>query len=418
VTVAEKIIAAHVGRPNVAPGETLLVPCDLAVGSEIIFPQILITLNELGWNKSVLSDKIAVVNGHLVPTREAAAGTLVAALDRFATQHFIQRYYQAGRSGDCQSLLAEQGVIKPGQLVVGSDQHFTTYGAVGALATGVGGIDLASIWTTGKTWLTVPLSARVILHGKLLPHVKSKDLALNLLALLGTESVRDCSIEFSGDGLKHLTMPDRFTICNLMIETGAQFSWMPVDDTTRTYLARIDDSLYDAITPDPDACYSAEYHVEMNLVPPMIAKPWRPTEAIPVDEAGVITVNQVIIGSCTNGRIEDFRMVAAMLKNREIHEGVRLGLYPSSHQAVRDMVDDELALFFTRRGASISPPSCQPCLGSGPSLLGEGEVGLYTTNRNYRGRHGPESAKVYLCGPLVATASAITGVITNPREFI
>jgi len=418
VTVAEKIIAAHCGKARVEAGETLFVRCDLAMGSEIIFPQILNTLNELGWSGKIERDCIAVVNGHLVSTREAAAGTLVAALDRFATEYKIERYYQAGRSGDCQSLLADQGVIRPGELVVGSDQHFTTYGALGALATGVGGVDLATIWTTGKTWLTVPPSVKIIVNGRLKEHVLPKDFALHLLNILGTQLVREHSLEFSGDALKTLTMADRFMICNLCVETGAKFAWMPVDRVTKEYLATASPKKYSPVEPDREANYTAEYVIDLADVKPMVALPYLPTQGVPAETLSDVKVHQVLIGSCTNGRIEDFRLVAALLEHHEVQREMRLGLYPSSHQAVRDIVDEDLALLFTKRGALISPPSCQPCLGSGPSLLSEDEVGLYTTNRNYRGRHGPMSAKVYLTSPLVATASAITGVITDPRELL
>lgn len=417
MTVAEKIIAAHSGRARVEAGETLFVRCDLAMGSEIIFPQILNTLNELGWSGKMERDCVAIVNGHLVSTREAAAGTLVAALDRFAVEYKVERYYQAGRFGDCQSLLADQGIIGPGDLVVGSDQHFTTYGALGALATGVGGVDLATIWTTGRTWLTVPRSVKIIVNGRLNSNVTPKDFALYLLSVLGLQSVRECALEFSGDALESFSMADRFMICNLAVETGAKFAWIPVDKITRAYLEHIPRRKYSEVTPDIDTEYAAEFEFDLAEIKPMVALPYLPTQAVPAETLNDIHVHQVLIGSCTNGKIEDFRMVASLLKKHDLFHEMRLGLYPASHQAVRDIVDEDLALLFTKRGATISPPSCQPCLGSGPSLLSEDEVGLYTTNRNYRGRHGPASAKVYLTSPLVATASAITGVITDPREF-
>lgn len=419
MTISEKIIAAHAGRKRVEAGETLFVRCDLAMGSEIIFPQVLDSLAELGWNDRIVRDRIALVNGHLVATREAAAGTLVAALDRFAAQHKIVHYFQAGRSGDCQTLLADHGMVGPGDFIVGSDQHFTTYGAVGALATGVGGVDLAVIWTTGATWLTVPPTARITLLGRLRPGVTPKDLALYLLNRLGTESVREMALEIGGDGLEALSMPDRFMICNLAVETGAKFTWMPVDETVRRYLLAAGYSRAPGDPrSDPETEYATELTLDLGEVVPMVAAPYLPTAGIPASALSEVNVDQVLIGSCTNGRIEDFRLVGGLLEKRDIFPGMRLGLYPASHQAVRDIVDEGLAMLFTRRGASISPPSCQPCLGSGPSLLGEGEVGLYTTNRNYRGRHGPPSARVFLAGPLVAAASAITGVITDPREFL
>jgi 3-isopropylmalate/(R)-2-methylmalate dehydratase large subunit len=419
VTVVEKIIAAHCGRKRVKAGETLFVACDLAMGSEIIFPQVLNTLNELGWNGNIERDRIALVNGHLVPTREAAAGTLVAALDRFAAQYKIPHYFQAGRSGDCQTLLADNGMVRPGNLLVGSDQHFTTYGAIGTLATGVGGIDLAAIWTTGRMWLTVPPTIKIVVNGRLKPGVLPKDFALTLLGRLGLESAHEKALEFSGEGLASFTMPDRFMICNLAVESGARFAFMPVDNTVSKYLhLKLPLENADMLKSDPDAEFVAEHSFDLGEIVPMVAAPYNPTAGVAVTEIGELHVDQVVIGSCTNGRIEDFRKVAALLQKHELYPGLRLGLYPASHQAVRDIIDEDLALLFTRRGATISPPSCQPCLGSGPSLLGEHEVGVYTTNRNYRGRHGALTAQVYLSGPLVAAASAITGVLTDPRELL
>ncbi len=419
MTITEKIIARHCDRKAVSPGETIFVRCDIAMGSEIIFPQVNNLISDLGWKDHILQDRVALINGHLVSTKEAAAGTLVAMMDKFASQMKIERYYQAGKSGDCQSLLGSQGLIGPGELGVGSDQHFTTYGALGALATGVGGVDLAMIWTTGETWLTVPGSARITLTGRLKPGVISKDLAFHILGTLGAEKVHGMALEFIGDGLEQLSIHDRFMLCNLTVETGARFAIMPVDNITREYLlsTKYQKDVQPVIA-DPDAEYAMEFTFDLGEVVPMVATPYMPTSVMRVDELQEISVDQVVIGSCTSGRIEDFRMIAKLLENHELSHRVRLGLFPSSHQTVRDIVDEGLALFFTRKGASISPPSCQPCLGSGPSLLGENEIGIYTTNRNYRGRHGPASAKVFLAGPLVAIASAITGVITDPRELL
>ncbi len=389
------------------------------MGSEIVFPQVNNLIADLGWKDRIQQDRIALINGHLVSTREAAAETLVAIMDRFAAQMKINSYYQAGKSGDCQSLLGSQRMVGPGDLVVGSDQHFTTYGALGALATGVGGVDLAMIWTTGETWISVPQSVQIHLTGRFKPAVIAKDLAFHILGALGPDTVHGMSIEFIGDGLKQLSMQDRFMICNLVVETGAKFVLMPVDEIARQYLKSIEfPREVNPVKADPDAEYALEFAFDLGSIVPMVAAPYMPTSAMTVESLQEIPIDQVVIGSCTSGRIEDFRMVANLFEKHEISHQVRTGLYPSSHQTVREIVDEGLALLFTRRGASISPPSCQPCLGSGPALLGENEIGIYTTNRNYRGRHGPSSAKVFLAGPLVAAASAITGVITDPREFL
>lgn len=419
MTIVEKIIARHSQRKSVNAGETLFVNCDLAMGSEIIFNHINELIAELGAKSRILHDRIALINGHLVSTREAAAGTLVAQMDRFAQQMNIVRYYQAGKSGDCQSLLGVHGLIGPGDFVVGSDQHFTTYGALGAFAAGVGGVDLAMIWTTGETWITVPRSVRIHLSGRLKPAVTAKDLALHILGVLGADKVQGMALEFSGDALEQLGIYDRFMLCNMISETGAMSAVMPVDNISREFL---NSSHYageiSATEADPDAEYEQDFEFDLGNIVPMVATPYMPTLTVSIESLPEIPVDQVVIGSCTSGRIEDFRLVAKLLEKYDIANGVRTGLYPASHQAVRDLVEEDLALFFTRKGASISPPSCQPCLGAGPSLLGENETGVYTTNRNYRGRHGPASSRVFLAGPLAAAASAIAGVITDPREFL
>jgi 3-isopropylmalate/(R)-2-methylmalate dehydratase large subunit len=419
MTFTEKVIAAYAGRKFVAPRETHFVRSELAMGSEIIFPQIAESLAGLKWNGRIDREKIALINGHLVSTREAAAGTLVAALDKFAGQHQIEQYFQAGRSGDCQSLLADQGLIRPGSLVVGSDQHFTAYGALGALATGVGSVDLASAWTTGYIWMTVPQSVKINLTGELRHAVTPKDLALHMLSHFGTTTLRETAVEFYGDGLERLSMSDRYMLCNMMVETGVQFAVMPVDQITREFYASLQIDLPDRIiAADSDAAYNGEFTFDLGEVLPMVALPYLPTEGVPVEKMTEIEVHQVIIGSCTNGRIEDFRLAAEILNKHEVFPGLKLGMYPSTNLTVRQLVDEGLAMLFTRRGAMISPPSCQACLGAGSSVLGENEVGVYTINRNYKGRHGPASAKVFLSGPLVAAASAVAGVITDPREFL
>lgn len=418
MTAVEKIIAAHCRKKEVYPGDTLFVKPDLAVGSEIIFPQVLRYLRDLGCDNQVNPEQIALINGHLIPTKDAAAGTLVQLLDKFAVENEITNYFQAGRSGPCQTLLAVHGLVTPGKFVVGSDQHMTTYGALGALATGVGGVDLAAVWTTGETWFKVPETAHIRLSGRLAGMVTPKDLTLHILALLGPSGCSDLAVEIDGPALAELDMNARFTLANMMAESGAKFVYLPCDEVVMQYLHRNGQgSSVTHTTSDPGTDYTWQKEIDLAEVVPMVASPYLPTNGIPARDAGEIVVHQVIIGGCTNGEIEDFRMVAELLENRNISEDVKFNLYPATHQVIRDMLDEGLGLFFTGKNASISPPSCQPCLGSGSSMIGENEVGLYTTNRNYRGRHGSLSAKVYLSGPLVAAASAITGIITDPRDL-
>lgn len=418
MTYCEAIIAHRLQLNRVTPGETYFIPCDLAIGSELIFPHILNNLRALGDHLSSDTPHIALINGHLVPTREAAAGTLVTMMDRFAKSHPSARYFQAGRSGSCQFLLAERGLVKPGDIVVGSDLRTTSYGAIGALAMGVGGADLAGAWVTGKIWLTVPISVRIQLVGTLPPYCTIKDLAFWIFTQLKDYILEGRAVEFCGPGVHNLSIYQRLVLCNLMAETGARFVYFPPDEVTFQFLTTInpDISLLDLPSPDRDG-YQGEYTIYLDEIVPMVALPYDPTQCIPARDVKTVKVDAVVIGSCTNGDIEDFRQVARILEHNEIATGVRLGLFPSTYQTIRQIIEEDLELLFTAKGASLAPPSCQPCLGSGPSLIGPQEVGVYTTNRNYRGRHGPPSARIYLSGHLVAIASAITGYITDPRDL-
>ncbi|MBM3329488.1 MAG: 3-isopropylmalate dehydratase large subunit [Calditrichaeota bacterium] len=418
MSAVRHILVCHSGRKSVEPGETLLFRHDLAVGSEIIFPHILAYLRELGGSERIDPGRLALVNGHLVPTKEAAAGTLVAAMDRFAREQKVGHYFQAGRSGGCQTLLAAQGLIQPGDLVIGSDLHFTTYGALGAVATAVGGVDLATAWVTGSVWLRVPEAVRVVLTGRLPAYCTVKDLALTILTGIGPDAAQGRAIEFDGDGLDSLDVEDRFVIANLAAETGAFTVWIPPDRQTTAYLSAFGlPSNLPELPPPTEREYAVDYGFDLGSIEPMAALPHFPCHAVRVRSLPEVRVNQVIIGSCTGGRFEDFLPVVRLLESYTIAPSMRLGLYPATHGAIRRIVEEELALFFTRHGASIAPPSCQPCLGSGPSLIGEGEVGVYTTNRNYRGRHGPPDAQIYLAGSLVAAATAIAGVLIDPRDL-
>ncbi len=417
MTIAEKIIANCSGRQAVEPGETLFVRYNLAIGTEIVFPQVLKLMNELNLNSLNHPDRMAIVNGHLTQAKEAAVGTLVQLLDDFALKHKVPNYFQAGSAGNCQTLLADKGLIKQGDLVIGSDIHTTTYGALGALATGIGGIDLAVAWMTGEVWLTVPSSIKLTLSGKLQDYATVKDLSLFVISKLGMDGATRKSVEIVGPGLRGINMDQRFILCNMIAESGAEFVWAEPDDVTGKLLSDAGLDTATGIAHDPNGSYSSEIEIDLSDVEPMVALPFSPVNCIPAREVGDVDVNQVIIGSCTGGSMEDIVVASKLLRGYKLPNSMRLLIFPSCHQVIREMLSEELVILLTEKGARIASPSCVSCIGSGPTLLEANQVGVYTTNRNYQGRYGPETAKVYLSGPLVAAASAITGKITDPRDL-
>lgn len=417
MTIAEKIIANCSGRHAVEPGETLFVRHNLAIGTEIVFPHVLKLMKELNLDILHHADRMAIVNGHLTSAKEAAVGTLVNLLDEFAQKQKVENYFHAGSAGNCQTLLAGKGLINQGDLVIGSDIHTTTYGALGALATGIGGIDLATAWMTGEVWLTVPSSIKLTLTGQLPEYATVKDLAIHITSQLGMETASRKSVEIVGVGLKGLSMDERFILCNMIAECGAKFVWVEPDEVTQQLLGDAGLDTTAAVERDSDGTYVAEMEIDLNDIVPMVALPFSPLNGIPARDVGDVEVNQVIIGSCTGGSMEDIHAASILLKKHKIPISMRLLIFPSCHQVVRDMLEEELVILLTQLGARISPPSCVPCIGRGPTLLEADQVGVYTTNRNYLGRYGPETAQVYLSGPLVAAASAITGKITDPRDL-
>jgi 3-isopropylmalate/(R)-2-methylmalate dehydratase large subunit len=418
MTIAEKILAAHAGVPAVQPGELHFARLDLVMGTDITTALSAEVFAQMGAQRVFDPDKIALVNDHFVPAKDIAAATMAQTMRRFAERYGIRHYFELGRSGICHTLIPDEGLVAPGDLVVGADSHTCTYGAVGAFATGIGSTDMAASWALGETWFRVPETIRVIYRGRLAEWVGGKDLILRLVADLGEEGARYMALEFAGDTIETLPMAGRFTVCNMTIEAGAKTGIIPADEVTREYLqgrgAR--NGVY--YRPDADARYVRSLEYDVSSLEPLVACPYSPVNVKPVSQVEPLPVDQVVLGSCTNGRVEDFRVAAAILKSRSVHRKLRLIAIPGSQAVYRQLLEEGIAAVLAEAGATISPPTCGPCIGGHMGVLGPGERGLFTTNRNFKGRNGHPTSEVYLSGPAVAAATAVTGKITDPRTLM
>jgi len=417
MTITEKIFAAHSGRDSVKPSELVFAKVDLVMGTDVTVPLSVEVFNRMGAKKVFDPKKIALVNDHFVPAKDVKAAGLSKIMREFARKQKIENYFEVGRSGICHALLPEKGLVLPGDLVVGADSHTCTYGALGAFATGVGSTDMATSWALGENWFRVPPSIKIIYKGKLPQMVGGKDLILYTIGQLGVDGAVYCSLEFTGEVIKELPLSDRFTICNMAIEAGAKAGIMETDEKVIDYVTERTRREFTIYESDEDASYLKTYAFDVSNLEPQVALPYLPSNVKPISEVEPIKIDQVVIGSCTNGRIEDFRNAAQILKGKKVHRDVRLIVIPSTQLILQEMISEGLIQLFIEAGAVISPPTCGPCIGGHMGVLAENEVGLYTTNRNFKGRNGHPTSKVYLCGPVVAAASAIKGEVTDPRKM-
>jgi len=415
MTITEKIFATHAHRDSVKPGELVYANIDLVMGTDVTVPLAAEVFNRIGAKEVFDRKKIALVNDHFVPAKDIQAAGLSKTMREFARKHHIENYFEVGRSGLCHCIVPESGLVLPGDLVIGADSHTCTYGALGAFATGVGSTDMAASWALGENWFKVPPSIKVVYKGRLSEMVGGKDLILHTIALLGVEGAIYASIEFCGEVIEQLPLADRFTICNMAIEAGAKGGIAEADDKVDEFLRGRVNREYVVHRSDPDAEYAHVMEIDVSNLEPQVALPYLPSNVKPISQIDSVRINQVVIGSCTNGRIEDFRIAADLLKGREVSPGVRLIVIPATQQIYLQMIDEGLLRVFVEAGAAISPPTCGPCIGGHMGVLAENEVGLYTTNRNFKGRNGHPTSLVYLSSPAVAAASSITGVITDPR---
>ena len=416
-TLAEKILSAHTDVP-VHPGEFAQVRVDVVLANDVTAPLAIREFEKIGTEKVFDSDRIVLVPDHFAPNKDIKSAAQCKVMREFARSQRISHYFEVGRMGIEHVLLPEQGLVLPGDVVVGADSHTCTYGALGAFSTGMGSTDIAVAMATGRIWMRVPDTIRIVYSGTLQPWVGGKDLILYTIGKIGVSGALYKAIEFAGPTIDKLSMAGRFTMANMAIEAGAKAGLFRVDDKTRTYVEARASRGYTVYSPDPDASYARTIEIDASTIAPQVAFPYLPENTRPVSEAGDIPIDQAVIGSCTNGRLEDLRVAAGILRGRKVHPNVRCIVLPGSQQVYLDALREGLIEDFIVAGAAVSTPTCGPCLGGHMGVLGAGERAVSTTNRNFRGRMGHPESEVYLAGPAVAAASAVAGRIIGPEELV
>jgi 3-isopropylmalate/(R)-2-methylmalate dehydratase large subunit len=417
MTITEKILAQHANVEHVSPGDLIEVNVDMALANDITAPLAIKVFGEMGAHKVFDPQKIALIPDHFVPNKDIDSAEQAKAMREFAAQHQIVHYYEVGESGIEHVLLPEKGMVLPGDLAIGADSHTCTYGALGAFSSGVGSTDLGVTLATGKTWLKVPSTIKLHYDGTLHPWVGGKDLILFTLGRLGVDGANYRALEFSGGVIRGLSMAHRFTMANMAVEAGAKNGIIAPDETTFAYVAQRSNRRPRLYTSDPDAAYEKVIMIEVDKIEPQIAFPHSPANVRPLSKVGNIPVDQVFIGSCTNGRLEDLREAATILKARKVAKGSRLIVIPGSQSVYREAIKEGVIQTLMDAGAVIGPASCGPCLGGHLGVLAGGERAISTTNRNFIGRMGHPKSEVYLANPAIAAASAVLGRIAGPEEL-
>lgn len=415
MTITEKIIAAHCGRETVKPGELVMARCDVMLGHDVTAPPAIAEFRKIGIAKVHDPDRIVLVNDHFIPNKDIKSAQQAKAMREFAHEQGVKKYYEVGRSGVCHVLLPQLGLVGAGDLVIGADSHTCTYGALGALSTGVGSTDLAAAWATGELWLKVPETIAIEFSGMPTKWVSGKDLILKVISQIGVDGARYMAMEYRGEYAKKISIHDRFTIANMAIEAGGKNGIFEPDAEVENYLKdRRSEGPGTFYKSDPDCEYAKQIVVNIDGMGPQVACPSLPENVKPVEELKGTKVDQVLIGSCTNGWIEDLRIAADVIKGKKAHPSVRLIVIPATPEVYRMAMAEGLVDIFMDAEAAVSTPTCGPCLGGHMGILADGEVAISTTNRNFVGRMGHPTSKVYLSNPAVAAASAITGEITHP----
>lgn len=416
--MVEKILAARAGKDKVKPGDLVSVKVDLALGNDITAPVAIKEFERFGLDRVFDPEKIVLVPDHFTPNKDIAAAEQVMVMRRFAEKYKIKHYYEVGRMGIEHALLPEQGLVWPGAVIIGADSHTCTYGAIGAFATGVGSTDLAAAMAIGEVWFKIPPTIRFEYDGALPEWVGGKDLILLTIGRIGVDGARYRAMEFTGSAIDKLSIDGRLTMANMAIEAGGKCGYVQPDDITFEYLEGRVKHPYSAVYSDGDASYEQTFSFDINNLEPQIAFPPSPDNVRPVSEASGIELQQVVIGSCTNGRIEDLRVAASVIKGKKVHPRVRLLVIPATQQIYRQALEEGLLATFVDAEAAVSTPTCGPCLGGHMGILARGEKALATTNRNFIGRMGHPESEVYLSGPAVAAASAVAGEIVHPEEVL
>lgn len=417
MTMTQKILAAHAGLSEVKAGQLIEADLDLVLGNDITSPVAIHEMEKMTVKTVFDKDKIALVPDHFVPNKDIKSAQHCQCVRQFAMKHDITNYFEVGQMGIEHALLPEQGLTVAGDVIIGADSHTCTYGALGAFSTGVGSTDMAAGMATGKAWFKVPAAIKFNLTGKPAKWVSGKDIILHIIGMIGVDGALYKSMEFVGDGIAHLSMDDRFTIANMAIEAGGKNGIFPVDEKAVEYMkehSRREFKVYEA---DEDAEYDAEYTIDLSALKPTVAFPHLPENTKTIDEVGDIAIDQVVIGSCTNGRMDDLRVAAEILKGRKVKKGIRTIIIPATQKIYLQAMEEGLLKIFIEAGAVVSTPTCGPCLGGYMGILAEGERCVSTTNRNFVGRMGHITSEIYLASPAVAAASAVTGKISCPCEL-
>ncbi len=414
MTMTQKILAAHAGLETVSAGQLIKAKLDIVLGNDITTPVAVNEFKKAGFDSVFDKDKIAIVLDHFVPNKDIKAAEQSKQCRQFACSHCVSHFYDVGKMGIEHALLPEQGVVTAGDCIIGADSHTCTYGALGAFSTGVGSTDMAAGMATGTAWFKVPAAIKFELSGKLPEKCSGKDVILSIIGMIGVDGALYKSMEFTGEGVARLSMDDRLCICNMAIEAGAKNGIFPVDDVTRAYMAGRCERTPVEYAADADAVYEKTIHIDLSQIQPTVACPHLPENTRPAAVLGDIKIDQVVIGSCTNGRMEDMQAAYEALKGNKIADGVRCIIIPGTMQIYKECVEKGYVTAFIDAGAIVSTPTCGPCLGGYMGILAAGEKCIATTNRNFVGRMGHVDSEVYLASPATAAASALTGYITAP----
>jgi 3-isopropylmalate/(R)-2-methylmalate dehydratase large subunit len=417
MTMTQKILAEHAGLDKVTAGQLIEADLDLVLGNDVTAPVAIHEMEKMTIKKVFDQDKIALVPDHFTPNKDIKSAEHCKCVREFALSQNITNYFEIGEMGIEHALLPEKGLVVAGDTVIGADSHTCTYGALGAFSTGVGSTDMAAGMATGKAWFKVPAALKFVLTGKPSKWVSGKDVILHIIGEIGVDGALYKSMEFFGEGIQNLTMDDRFSMANMAIEAGAKNGIFPVDELAIQYIKEHSKKEYKIYEADSDAVYDEIYEIDLSTLKPTIAFPHLPENTRTIDEVGEVKIDQVVIGSCTNGRIDDLRIAAKILEGRKVAKGMRVIVFPATQAIYLQAMEEGLLATFIKAGAVVSTPTCGPCLGGHMGILAAGERAVATTNRNFVGRMGHVDSEVYLASPAVAAASAVTGKISGPAEL-
>ncbi len=417
MTMTQKILAAHAGLESVTAGQLINAKLDMVLGNDVTSPVAINEMNKFGKDTVFDKTRISLVMDHFTPNKDIQSAQNCKQVREFAKKHGILHYYDVGKMGIEHALLPEQGIVTCGDCIIGADSHTCTYGALGAFSTGVGSTDMAAGMITGMAWFKVPSAIKVVVTGDKPEYISGKDVILNIIGRIGVDGALYKSLEFCGNGIKNLSMDDRLTIANMAIECGAKNGIFPVDEVTLEYVNGRSLREYKVFEADEDAQYDETITVDLSTLRPTVAFPHLPENTKTIDEVPEIKIDQVLIGSCTNGRMEDMRTAASILKGRKVADGVRTIVIPATQQIYLNCIKEGLTEIFIEAGAIVSTPTCGPCLGGHMGILAKGEKAVSTSNRNFVGRMGHTESEIYLASPAVAAASAVAGYIADPAKI-